>query len=114
MDINLTKMIRIRRGVESYTIDVRNVLFNKRTRESLFTHVIRFYFDQYFRRSYFMDIKLFMDVTDGKYNMFYFGGDLISLDDINSGLDIIKATDRFKKCNANNFYILGEVLFHLC
>ena len=114
MDINLTKMIRIRRGVEYYTIYVRNVLFNKRTRESLFTHVIRFYFDQYFRRSYFMDIKLFMDVTDGKYNMFYFGGDLIRLDDINIGLDIIKATDRFKKCNANNFYILGEVLFHLC
>ena len=47
-----------------------------------------------------MDIKLFMDVDDRNFNMFDSGSDLISLYDINSGLDILQATDGFNKINA--------------
>ena len=47
-----------------------------------------------------MEIKLFMDVTDRKCNMFDSGSDLIILYDINSGLDILQAIYSFKKLTA--------------
>ena len=47
-----------------------------------------------------MDIKLFMDVNDRNFNMFDSGSDSISLYDINSVLDILQATDSFKKLDA--------------
>ena len=48
----------------------------------------------------FMEIKMFMDITDRNCNMFDFVGDLIRLDDINSGLAILQATGSFMKLNA--------------
>ena len=53
-----------------YTMDVREITFRKRTRERLCTHISRLcvYLDIIWTG--FMDIKLFMDVTDRKFNMF--------------------------------------------
>ena len=54
-------------------------------------------------RPVFIEIKLFMDVTGGKHNLFYSGGDSISLDDINSWLAILQSMGMFKKTNTNKF-----------
>ena len=50
-----------------------------------------------------MEIKIFMDITDRKYNMSELVVDYIILDDVNSGLDNLQTTDRFNKLNAKKF-----------
>ena len=57
--IALIKMTIVIRGVEEYTMDVREIMFMKRTRERLCTHVSRFcvYID--LRQLGFIEIKLF-------------------------------------------------------
>ena len=44
-----------------------------------------------------------MYVTDRNWITFDPGGDFISPDDINSGLDNLQATDRIKKLNSKEF-----------
>ena len=51
----------------------------------------------------FKEIKLFLNITDRKFNMFELVGDSIGLDDINIGLAILLATDNFMKLNTKKF-----------
>ena len=103
IEINLTKITIFFREVEAYTTDVREMTFMKRTRDRLFTHVSGFYVCQDLRQPSSMEIKLFIDITDRNCNMFDSVGDSISLDDINSGLDTLQATDSFMKLNTKKF-----------
>ena len=82
---------------------VREMEFMKRTRERLCIHVSGFYECQYLSQPGFMEIKLLIDITDRNYNMFDSVGDSISLDDTNSGLAILQATDSFTKLNTKKF-----------
>ena len=51
----------------------------------------------------FKEIKLFLNITDRKFNMFELVGDSIGLNDINIGLAILLATDNFMKLNTKKF-----------
>ena len=50
-----------------------------------------------------MEIKLFMDVTDRNFNIFYSVINSIIQYDINNGLAILQATDSFNKLNAKKW-----------
>ena len=82
-------------------MDVRENTSKKRTRERLCTHLIRLYVCWDIIWTSFMEIKLFMGVTDRNCNMVDSGSDLVNLYDINSGLVILQATDNFNKLNEN-------------
>ena len=75
--------------VEADTKYVREMMFKKRTRERICTHVSRLYVCLDLRRPNFLNIKLSIDINDRKFNMFDSGGDWISLYGINIGLDIL-------------------------
>ena len=92
-------VIIIPRGVEADTMDVGNMLFKKETWEILSIHVVRLYLGQYIIWSYFLEIDIFMDVTDWNYNVFGVLGDTIIIYDVYYWLAIIQDTDRFEKIN---------------
>ena len=52
-EINLIEIIRVLRGVESHTIDLREMTFNKKTREKICTYLSRLYVHQDLIRSGF-------------------------------------------------------------
>ena len=99
MYIALIKTTIVLRGVEEYTMDVREMMFMKRTIERLCTHVSRCYVCKDLSQLGFMEIKLFMNISNRNCNMFDPVGDLIRLDDINSGLAILQVNDSFMKLN---------------
>ena len=80
--------------------DVREIMFKKSTRDRFCNYLSRLYVRLDIIWTGFMDIKLFMIVTDRNFNMFDSRTDLISLYDINSGLSILQSTYSFKKLNA--------------
>ena len=103
IDINMREIIRVLIGVESYTVDLRELTLKKITKERLCTHVRRFYVYRAYFRPNFLEIKLFMDVTDGNHNIFYSGAGSLILDSINSGLANIQDMYMFKKLNTKPF-----------
>ena len=105
-------MIRIIIGVEACNMDVREIIFKKSTRERLCIHLNRLCMCQYLKHTGFLTIKMCMNVTGGESKLFYLGGDSIILDDINSGLNILKAVNRSNKLNAKKLFNLTEVLCH--
>ena len=69
MYITLRKIIRLLRGVEAHTMDVREIPSKKRTIEIHCTHLIISYVRQNFIRDSFLEIELCIDVIDGNRNM---------------------------------------------